>query len=246
MSEIIKAITNGHDRIIAVWEGKNSGELYTIAKDSARAIENTGLIVNRIMNDQRLTAEAKKEDREKSGHEPLKGLAKFAARLDVLRTAQIDRANNLAAVEQYEKGDAATPLVDLEICRKLSTMDNESARVMLLITGEQPRLTKAVMRLPAFLSGLSDAEHRRITSAAIERAHPEASLQMAQEVDDLNTATSAVSKAFTLIVGLTGARLNAQVAAAGKYAGDLVKNVHPDALDVIQRKASGTWITDAA
>lgn len=246
MSEIIKAITDGQDRIIAIWEGENSGELYTIAKDSARAIENTGLLVGRIINDQRLNAETKQSDRKTCGLDALKGLAKAAARLDVLRNDQVVRANTLAAVGQYENGDAATPLVDLEICRKLSTLDDESARVILLITGEQPRLTQAAIRLPAFLSGLSDAEHRRITAAAIERANPEASRQIAQEVEDLNAATGAVSKAFKLIVDLTGASMTAQVAAAGEYAGDLVRNVHPDALKVMQSKAAGTWLTGVA
>jgi hypothetical protein len=223
--ETIKAIHNGSDRIMAVWEGSQSGELYSIAKEAARAVEYTGLAINRIVNDKRLSPEAKREDRKVAGLDSLKNLAKFAARIEILRKQIAIRANALAAVPPYRDGDAATPLIDMEIARKLGQMTDESARVVMLMTGEQPRLTEAVLRLPAFLSGLSDAESRLI----------------AQEADDLNSAHGAVVKAFKLIAEATGAELIAQVAAAGEYASDLVRNLHPDTLQVMQSRLAGTF-----
>lgn len=239
--ETIKAIHNGSDRIMAIWEGAQSGELYTIAKEASRAVEHTGLVINRIVNDKRLSPEAKREDRKSAGLDSLKNLAKFAARIEMLRKQSAVRANSLAAVGPYRDGDAATPLIDMEIARKLGQMTDESARVLMLLTGEQPRLVEAVLRLPAFLSGLGDAEYRRISAAAIERANPTESRLIAQEADDLNAAHGAVVKAFKLIVEATGAELIAQVAAAGEHASDLVRNVHPDALQVMQSRIAGTF-----
>lgn len=239
--ETIKAIHNGSDRIMAVWEGQQSGELYSIAKEAARAVEHTGLVINRIVNDKRLSPEAKREDRKSAGLDSLKDLAKFAARIEILRKQGVVRANALAAVAPYRDGDAATPLIDMEIARKLGQMTDESARVLMLLTGEQPRLVEAVLRLPAFLSGLSDAEYRRVSASAIERANPTESRLIAQEADDLNSAHTAVVKAFKLIVEATGAELIAQVAAAGEYASDLVRNLHPDALQVMQSRLAGTF-----
>lgn len=238
MFEKITAIVNGQDRILAIWEGQQSGELYGIAKSAARELEGVGLRLNRIINDTRLSAEAKRDDRKTAGLDSLKTLAKSAARLEVLRAQHQERSRNLAAVSPYRDGDAATPLVDMEIARKLDQMKDEAARVVMLVTGEQPRLTEAVLRLPAFLSGLSDAEHNRISAAAIERAHPEQSRLIAQEANDLNAATGAVRKAFKLIVEQTGAELVAQVAAAGEHAAELV-NIPSEAMESMQRKMAG-------
>lgn len=239
--ETIKAIHNGSDRIMAIWEGSQSSELYSIAKEAARTVEHTGLVINRIVNDKRLSPEAKREDRKGAGLDSLKNLAKFAARIEMLRKQGAVRANALAAVAQYRDGDAATPLIDMEIARKLGQMTDGSARVVMLMTGEQPRLTEAALRLPAFLSGLSDAEYQRISASAIERANPTESRLIAQEADDLNAAHGAVVKAFKLIVEATGAELIAQVAAAGEYASDLVRNLHPETLEVMQSRLAGTF-----
>lgn len=235
--EKISAIVAGKDRILAIWEGLREGELYNIAKGAAREVEQTSLLLDRLINNPRLSAEAKRDDRKEVGLDSLRALAKSAARLEALRTQHKERANRLAAVTPYRDGDAATPLIDMEIARKLDAMKDEAARAILLVTGEQPRLTDAVLRLPAFLSGLSDAEHRRISAAAIERANPEQSRLIAQEADDLNTAVNAVSKAFRLIVQQTGAELVAQVAAAGEHATSLVR-APSEAIESIQRKAS--------
>lgn len=236
--EKISAIVNGKDRILAIWEGPQEGELYGIAKSTAREIEGTFLRLNRIINDTRLSPEAKRDDRKEAGLDSLKNLTKSAARLEALRVQHQERVNRLAAVAPYRDGDAATPLIDMEIARKLDAMKDETARVILLVTGEQPRLTDAVLRLPPFLSGLSEAEHNRIAAAAIERANPEQSRLIAQEADDLNSTSKAIAKAFRLIVEQTGATLDAQVAAAGEHAGQLV-NIAPEAIQSIQRRLAG-------
>lgn len=239
MFEKISAIVSGKDRILAVWEGLQSGEPYTITKGAAREVEAVNLRLGRIISDTRLSAEAKRDDRKEAGLDSLKTLAKSAKRLEELRAQHQERANRLAAIAPYRDGDAATPLIDMEIARKLDAMKDGAARVVMLVTGEQPRLTDAVLRLPAFLSGLSDAEHRRIAAAAIERANPEQSRLIAQEAEDLNAAGNAVQKAFRLIVELTGAELVAQVAAAGEHAAELVRNLHPDALKIMQARLAG-------
>jgi hypothetical protein len=113
-------------------------------------------------------------------------------------------------------------------------MDDASARRLLLLTGEQPRLTEAVLRLPPFLSGLNDAEHRRIANVTLERANPEAFALITQEGEDLDSATKAVSKAFRLVVEVTGAELMTQIEAAGDRAEHLV-NADPE----IVRSLSG-------
>jgi len=236
MSETIKAIVAGKDRIIAVWEWQQAGDLYTITKNAAREIEHTNLRLDRIINNSRLSAEAKRDDRKDAGLDSLKTLAKSAARLEGLRVEHQARTNRLAAVAPYSDGDAATALIDLEIARHLAAMKDESARVIMLVTGEQPRLTEAVLRLPPMLSGLSDAEHRRISAAAIERANPTESRLVADEAEQLNTASKAVTKAFKLIVEMTGAELVAQVAVAGEQAAQLV-NVPQNVIESIQARA---------
>ncbi|MNG09515.1 hypothetical protein D3C84_929340 [compost metagenome] len=144
-----------------------------------------------------------------------------------MRTDYQVRLNRLASIAPYRDGDVATPLVDMEIARKLSAMEDASARRLLLLTGEQPRMTEAVLRLPPFLSGLSDAEHRRIINASLERSNPEGLALINQEGEDLDSATKAVSKAFRLVVEVTGAELLAQIEAAGDQAEGLV-NASPN------------------
>ncbi|WP_312920128.1 hypothetical protein [Stutzerimonas nitrititolerans] len=233
--ERISSIVNGKDRILAIWEGRTDTELYGITKSTAREIENTFLRMNRIKGDVRLSDQAKREDSRGAGLDSLKNLAKSAIRLEALRTQHKERANRLAAVTPYRDGDAATALIDMEIARKLASMPNATARAIMLVNGEQPRLTEAVLRLPAFLSGLSDAEYGRIASAAIERAHPEQSRAIAQEADELDAASKAVEKAFSIIAGETHAPLDDQVAAAGEHAEKLVKTA-PEAIANIQRR----------
>lgn len=237
MMEKITAIVNGKDRILAMWEGPKDGELYGITKNTAREVEATFLRLNRILNDDRLSAEAKRDDSKQAGLDSLANLAKSAATLEKLRVLHHERANGLAAVAPYRDGDAATPLIDMEIARRLADMKDETARVIMLITGEQPRLTEAVLRLPAFLSGLSDAEHGRIAAAAIERSNPAESRAIAEAASNLRSANGAVVKAFRIIADNTHADLKAQVIAAGDHAGQLV-NVAPDAIKSIQRRVN--------
>ncbi|MFY1030857.1 hypothetical protein [Pseudomonas asiatica] len=227
MFEKITAIVNGRDRILAIWQGSQSSELYGIAKASGREVENTALRLGRITDDARLSSAAKRDDRKTAGLDSLRSLAKFSSRLETLRTDFQQRLNRLSAVTPYRDGDTATPLIDMEIARKLSAMDDPSARRLLLITGEQPRLTEAAMRLPPFLSGLTDAEHRRITNASLERTNPDGLALITQEGEDLDAATKAVGKAFRLIVEATGADLVTQIEAAGDRAEALV-NAAPD------------------
>ena len=227
MFEKISTIVNGKDRILAVWQGDQSSELYNIAKLAGREVENTGLRLNRIAGDARLSSEAKRDDRKEAGVESLRSLAKFSTRLEALRGDYQERLNRLAAVTPYRDGDTATPLIDMEIARKLGVMDDTSARRLLLLTGEQPRLTEAVLRLPPFLSGLTDAEHRRISTASLERSNPEGLSMITQEGEDLDSATKAVLKAFRLVVEVTGAELLTQIEAAGERAEALV-NADPD------------------
>src|SRR5690606_18615672 len=92
-----------------------------------------------------------------------------------------------------------------------------------------------VLRLPPMLSGLSDAEYRRISAAAIERANPTESILIADEAGQLNAAAKAVSKAFKLVVEMTGAELVAQVEAAGEQAAQLV-NVPEGVVENIQAR----------
>jgi len=227
MFEKISTIVNGKDRILAVWQGDQSSELYNIAKLAGREVENTGLRLNRIAGDARLSSEAKRDDRKEAGVESLRSLAKFSTRLEALRGDYQERLNRLAAVTPYRDGDTATPLIDMEIARKLGAMEDASARRLLLLTGEQPRLTEAVLRLPPFLSGLTDAEHRRISTASLERSNPEGLSMITQEGEDLDSATKAVLKAFRLVVEVTGAELLTQIEAAGEHAEALV-NADPD------------------
>lgn len=227
MFEKISTIVNGKDRILAVWQGDQSSELYNIAKLAGREVENTGLRLNRIAGDTRLSSEAKRDDRKEAGVDSLRSLAKFSTRLEALRGDYQERLNRLAAVTPYRDGDTATPLIDMEIARKLGAMDDASARRLLLLTGEQPRLTEAVLRLPPFLSGLTDAEHRRISTASLERSNPEGLSMIKQEGEDLDSATKAVLKAFRLVVEVTGAELLTQIEAAGERAEALV-NADPD------------------
>lgn len=227
MFEKITTIVNGRDRILAVWQGDQGSELYNIAKSAGREVEHTALRLGRITSDTRLSAEAKRDDRKSAGVDSLRSLAKFSTRLEALRGDYQQRMNRLSAVAPYRDGDTSTPLIDMEIARKLSSMDDASARRLLLLTGEQPRLTEAVLRLPPFLSGLSDAEHRRIANVTLERANPEAFALITQEGEDLDSATKAVSKAFRLVVEVTGAELVTQIEAAGDRAEFLV-NADPD------------------
>lgn len=222
MFEKISTIVKGKDRILAIWQGDQNTELYSIAKHSGREVENAGLRLNRILGDARLSDKAKREDSKVAGIESLRNLAKFSTRLETLRTDYQVRLNRLASIAPYRDGDAATPLIDMEIARKLSAMEDASARRLLLLTGEQPRMTEAVLRLPPFLSGLSDAEHRRIINSSLERSNPEGLALITQEGEDLEAATKAVSKAFRLVVDITGAELLAQIEAAGDQAEELV------------------------
>lgn len=237
MSETIKSIAGGKDHILALWEGTTDSELYSIAKAAGRELENTALRINRIVNDDRRSEIAKRDDRKEAGLDSLNALSKMIGQLQVAQNKHLARANNLSAVASYRDGDTSTVAIDLEIGRRLSQMPNEQQRMIMLVSGENPRIVDAVLRLPAFLSGLSDAEYRRVYTAAINRKNPEEFDSIQQEADDIEVATGAVKKAFKVIVEQTGADLVAQVKATGGHAEELI-NASPALIQSFQKNAS--------
>ncbi len=155
-----------HDRagdFNALWEAANG------ARGTLR-----GFVTKRgnISTDTRLSDVAKQDDVRKAAVNALTELGGRQRALSTAIEATNSRRMALAKVKDPTPADA---VYDVEVGRYLRSLQGDARQAFVrdLMTGAEPRAVEAVLRQPAFLTGLTPQMLGIIRSAAVERAHPE-------------------------------------------------------------------------
>jgi hypothetical protein len=196
----IKAVVAGREFNIALWQWPADGafaSLYMCTRDAKSAVEGFHLAAATISADERRSALAKQEDRNAKGVEWLRTLGGVQRRLNNAAEALGQQRRKLSEVAPASPADA---VIDCAIAQRLLALTNDAEAMGAvrgsLLSGADPRVTTAVLRLPAFLTGLSEQFVARVASAEIRRRAPREADEMESLGEALEAAQTGLRNAY--------------------------------------------------
>lgn len=194
-----------------------------------------------INGDPELSDNGKKSRLENLAKERIGQIGKMQKRLNQAAEDIAAAGRNLAAVKPYGNGPegATTAVLDAEIARALRELptDERDKIAKGLMSGQDQRVIDAVLRLPGFVTGVSENMRGLIEAAAIRREHPEAVMKQEALTEAAQGAQTVIRGAAGLLLEHSGLDLQAQMRALGGEWRGILRG-REDAMDALARRYS--------
>jgi hypothetical protein len=187
---------------LVVWRHPRAGEgfasAWAAANDARSALAAFFMRRASIQSDSRLSDSAKQEDVRKAAMDAVREIGNAQRLLNRVTDGSQRERMKLAGIVAATPTDA---IVDLDIARHIRSLGESDRNAFLqsLVGGREARAVDAVLRLPAFLTGLTPEMLAVIRAAAVERAHPQ-DVERLRELDEAAmTAQHALRRASEVL-----------------------------------------------
>lgn len=185
--QTITSALNGNVKRLTFWRAERhdgrTGELYKLVQGAKSVLEGHWQAAGMIEADARRSESAKADDTAADARDRLRALGKLVRDFTRQHQEAEQEAAALLAIPEYGPNDAPQVLIDLALAERMRGMD-AAALAPKLLTGTDPAMLRAAVRLPTALTGLSESLRARAMREAVYRDQP----ARAQEVEDVQTA----------------------------------------------------------
>lgn len=224
--------------LLAIWRYPRTNDFspYWEAANGARgAVQDFFIRKGNILANERITDAAKMEDLKEAAVIAIREIGQQQRKLNEAAIALKDERMELAKVDPAAPADA---IVDIDIARHLRELVGDAREKFIghMVAGAEPRAVDAVIRLPAFLTGLTDQMVAVIQSAAIERNHPDKVMRLESLEQAAQTAQSVLKQCGEALEAVAGLQLGELLAAYGDGAWEHFVKGDPAALAAIARR----------
>lgn len=241
-SLVLDRKTAGGEKYLATWKWPRDGDFSALWHAANSAVNESSayfLARESINSDVDLSDSGKKSRLEAVAKNRLAEIGRAQKSLNQATEDIATQGRALAAVRPYGAGPeaAAMAVLDAEIARALRELPTEQRDKIArgLLSGQDPRVTEAVLRLPSFVTGISENMRVHIEAAAIRREHPEAVKKQEQLSDAARGAQAVLRGAAAQLLDHSGLDLQAQLAALGGDWRGILRGPG-DAMDALARK----------
>jgi hypothetical protein len=191
--------------------------LWKAAVNARTAVANLLDRLDTIRANDRLSDRARADDEKAAAREALAELGTQQRMLNGQAERIGAERRKLAVVPQ---ADAAQAVVDVALAahfRSLSAAEREQMNAA-LVSGAEPRMVDAVLRLPATLFGLSQELRAVVESNAVARAKPEAVGELKQLGEAINTAQQVLNRCVSVVLEHSALTLEERMVGLGSGA----------------------------
>lgn len=187
---------------LAAWRSPRADKfapLWNAAVNARTSVANLLDRLDTIRANERLSDSARADDEKQAARA---ALAELGNQQRVLNAQAEQIGTERRKLAQVPQADAAQAVVDVALAQHFRSLPASEREQMAaaLVSGAEPRMVDAVLRLPATLFGLSQELRAVIESNAVARARPDAVGELKQLGEAINTLQMLLNRCVALVL----------------------------------------------